>query len=100
MTVVREPIWDDAPRSKFASVVRRSLTLLSSLGWSARILFSTIAAFPSVIVRRTSRAEFVHQLYVTGIRTLPVLAIVSLFMGMILALQVGLELRRFNQEAC
>lgn len=99
MTVIREPIWDDAARTKFASVVRRFLTLLSSLGWSARILFSTIAAFPSVIVRRTARVELMHQLYVTGIRTLPVLAVVSLFMGMILALQVGLELRRFNQEA-
>ena len=39
-----------------------------------------------------------HQLYVTGIRTLPVMTVVSLFTGMILALQVGLELRRFNQE--
>lgn len=98
MTVIREPIWDDAPRTKFVSVVRRSLTLLSLLGWSARILFSSVASFPSVIVRTTSRLEFVHQLYVTGIRTLPVITIVSLFIGMILALQVGLELRRFNQE--
>ena len=38
------------------------------------------------------------QLYSTGIRTLPVLTVVSLFTGMILSLQVGLELARFNQE--
>jgi phospholipid/cholesterol/gamma-HCH transport system permease protein len=38
------------------------------------------------------------QLYKTGIGTLPVVTVVSLFTGMILALQVGLELRRFNQE--
>lgn len=39
-----------------------------------------------------------RQLYSSGIRTLPVVTLVSLFTGMILALQVGLELRRFNQE--
>ncbi|MBO7207761.1 MAG: hypothetical protein J6W10_09155, partial [Kiritimatiellae bacterium] len=88
MTVIREPMWDDAPRSRIASVVRRLLILLSSLGWSARILISSVAAFPSVVVRRTSRTELMHQLYVTGIRTLPVIAVVSLFIGMILALQV------------
>ena len=99
MTVIREPMWDDAPRSRIASVVRCLLTSLSSLGWSARILISSVAAFPSVIVRRTSRTELMHQLYVTGIRTLPVIAVVSLFIGMILALQVGLELIRFNQES-
>jgi ABC-type transporter Mla maintaining outer membrane lipid asymmetry permease subunit MlaE len=91
-------MWDDAPRSKTASVVRRFLTSLSSAGWAARILVSSVAAFPSVAVRRTSRKELAHQLYTTGIRTLPVIAVVSLFIGMILALQVGLELRRFNQE--
>lgn len=91
-------MWDDAPHSRMQGVVRRSLTALSSLGWSARIMLSSIAAFPSVVVRRTARAELFHQLYVTGIRTLPVISVVSLFIGMILALQVGLELRRFNQE--
>lgn len=98
MTIIREPIWDDAPHSRMQGVVRRSITALSSLGWSARILVSSVAAFPSVLVRRTARTELVHQLYVTGIRTLPVVSVVSLFIGMILALQVGLELRRFNQE--
>ena len=39
------------------------------------------------------------QLYVAGIRTLPVITVVGLFTGMILGLQVGLALRRFNQES-
>lgn len=38
------------------------------------------------------------QLYSTGIRTLPVITVVGLFTGMILGLQVGLALRKFNQE--
>lgn len=98
MTIVREPLWDDAPRSRAQGVVRRLTKFLSSLGWSARLLFEAMACFPSVLCRRTGRADLVRQLYVTGIRTLPVVTIVSLFIGMILALQVGLELRRFNQE--
>ncbi len=98
MTVIREPIWDDAPKGAFASFLRHLATFLSSLGWSFHILSATVCAFPSVLCRRHGRADLARQLYVTGIRTLPVVTVVSLFTGMILALQVGLELRRFNQE--
>ena len=61
-------------------------------------MFGSLAAFPAVLCRKSGRADLVRQLYSTGIRTLPVVMVVSLFIGMILALQVGLELRRFNQE--
>ncbi|MBO7482912.1 MAG: ABC transporter permease [Kiritimatiellae bacterium] len=98
MTVVREPMWDDAPAGKLQGVVRHFVSFLASLGWAARILVGSVAAFPSVVLRRNGRADLVKQLYITGIRTLPVVTVVSLFTGMILALQVGLELRRFNQE--
>ena len=99
MTVVREPMWDDAPATRLRGVVRQLTKLLASFGWAAHILFESSLAFPSVLCRRNSRAAFMRQLYVTGIRTLPVVTVVSMFTGMILALQVGLELRRFNQEA-
>ena len=98
MTIVREPLWDDAPRTRAQGAFRYLAKFLASLGWAARILFLSVAAFPSVLCRRSGRADFATQLYVTGIRTLPVITVVSLFIGMILALQVGLELRRFNQE--
>lgn len=98
MTIVREPMWDEAPRGRFASAFRRLTKVLSSEGWAMRIFVESAFAFPSVLLRRDSRHDFFGQLYVTGIRTLPVVTVVSLFTGMILALQVGLELRRFNQE--
>lgn len=98
MTVVREPLWDDAPASRGQGVVRHLTLFLASLGWTVRILVESVAHFPAVLCRRTSRADLMNQLYITGIRTLPVVTVVSLFTGMILALQVGLELRRFNQE--
>ncbi len=37
-------------------------------------------------------------MYVSGIKSLAVISIVAVFTGMILALQTGLELRKFNQE--
>jgi phospholipid/cholesterol/gamma-HCH transport system permease protein len=98
MNVVREAMWDDAPRSKLHGAFRHFAQLLSSLGFAAHILAKSVAAFPAVLCRRDGRADLFRQLYTTGIRTLPVVTVVSLFMGMILALQVGLELRRFNQE--
>ena len=98
MTIVREPIWDDAPATKLQGFFRHITQFLSSLGWAARIFSISIFYFPSVIVRKDSRSQLFAQLYITGIRTLPVITVVSLFTGMILALQVGLELRRFNQE--
>ena len=98
MTVVREPIWDDAPATKLAGLFRRLVKLLGALGWAARIFSLSAFYFPSVVCRRDSRHSLMTQLYITGIRTLPVVTVVALFIGMILALQVGLELRRFNQE--
>lgn len=52
------------------------------------------------VLRRTrGRNEFFRQLYVAGIDSLPVITVVALFIGMILALQLGIELHRYNQEA-
>ncbi len=44
------------------------------------------------------RHEVMNQLFVTGIKSLGVITVVAMFTGMILALQTGLELRRFGQE--
>ena len=74
------------------------LRLIGSVGWAGIVAGKSVAYFPVVLWRRAGREDLFRQLYATGIRTLPVITVVSLFMGMILALQVGLELARFNQE--
>lgn len=75
--------------------VPRTVALVGKIS----IVFARAAGyFPAVVCRSDSRHDLFRQLYATGIRTLPVITIVSMFIGMILALQVGLELRRFNQE--
>ncbi len=72
--------------------------IFRSVGWAGIVLAGSMRYFPSVLVRRRARADLFVQLYSTGIRTLPVMTVVALFTGMILSLQVGLELARFNQE--
>lgn len=72
--------------------------LIRSVGRTTILMVKSIFYFPAVLVRSDARHDLMRQLYATGVRTLPVLTVVSLFTGMILALQVGLELRRFNQE--
>ena len=74
------------------------MAFVHEVGRTTRVMFASVCAFPTVFRSRDSRADFGVQLYKTGIGTLPVVTVVSLFTGMILALQVGLELRRFNQE--
>lgn len=69
------------------------------VGRACILLARAASYFPSVLVRKDARHVLMHQLYASGIRTLPVLTVVSLFIGMILALQVGLGLRQFNQES-
>jgi phospholipid/cholesterol/gamma-HCH transport system permease protein len=54
--------------------------------------------FTRYVFSRRSRGETVTQLYITGIKSLAVITVVALFTGMILALQTGLELRRYGQE--
>ncbi|MBO4448514.1 MAG: ABC transporter permease [Kiritimatiellae bacterium] len=98
MEISREQVWDEAPRTFAEAALRRLLRLLSGVGHAGKILFLSVASFPAVVFRKSGRADLARHLYSTGIRTLPVTTVVSLFTGMILALQVGLELRRFNQE--
>lgn len=45
-----------------------------------------------------NRREVLSKMFASGIKSLGVITIVAVFTGMILALQTGIELRRFNQE--
>ncbi len=76
---------------------RRILLALRDSGRSLLILWGTIPKLRFMASRR-NRHEVICQLYITGVKSLGVITVVSLFTGMILALQTGLELRRFAQE--
>ena len=70
----------------------------SRIGRAGRLMAESLAYLPRVLFNPGARRSMLAQLYVTGIRTLPVITVVGLFTGMILGLQVGLALSRFNQE--
>lgn len=72
--------------------------IFSRIGCAGRLMVEAFAYAPHVLVNRDARRTMFFQLYSTGIRTLPVITVVGLFTGMILGLQVGLALRKFNQE--
>lgn len=98
MTITREPLYENAPSGPFDALRRHVVGGFSAVGRCGRIAVESLACLPVVLARRDSRAAFIRQLYTAGIRTLPVITVVGLFTGMILGLQVGLALRRFNQE--
>lgn len=66
-------------------------------GRALLILWEAFLDFRFVFSKR-SLPEVFYQLYVTGIKSLGVISVVALFTGMILALQTGIELRKFGQE--
>ena len=72
--------------------------VFSSIGRAGRLMAEAFAYMPRVFFNPDARRSMFFQLCSTGIRTLPVITVVGLFTGMILGLQVGLALRKFNQE--
>ena len=81
----------------FASVGRRILLSCRNAGRSLIMVAEAVLYVPRMFSER-NRHEVIYQMYLTGIKSLGVITIVAMFTGMILALQTGLELRRFGQE--
>jgi phospholipid/cholesterol/gamma-HCH transport system permease protein len=73
------------------------IQVLHNTGHAMFMLFEAIW-FVRFAFGKRSRHETVTQLFITGIKSLAVITVVALFTGMILALQTGLELRRYGQE--
>jgi phospholipid/cholesterol/gamma-HCH transport system permease protein len=73
------------------------LALLHDTGHAMFMLFEAIWFIRFAFGKR-SRHETVTQLFIAGIKSLAVISVVAMFTGMILALQTGLELRRYGQE--
>jgi phospholipid/cholesterol/gamma-HCH transport system permease protein len=73
------------------------LQLLHNTGHAMFMLVESIS-FTRYVFSKRNRGETATQMYITGIKSLAVITVVALFTGMILALQTGLELRRYGQE--
>ncbi len=76
---------------------RTLLVCTRDLGRALLLLAEALVCLKFMFVRR-SRREIIHQMFNGGIRSLGVITVVASFTGMILALQTGIEMRRFGQE--
>lgn len=95
--ITREPEYFEPPINLFASTGRRILLACRNSGRALVMLAEAILHIPGAL-RARMRHEVLYQTYTAGIKSLGVITVVAMFTGMILALQTGLELRRFGQE--
>jgi phospholipid/cholesterol/gamma-HCH transport system permease protein len=94
---IPEPDHLEPPQGDVAALGRRALLACRSVGRATRMFGESFLLLRFAFSRRHRRAV-ITQMFTTGIRSLGVVTVVGLFIGMILALQTGLELRRFNRE--
>jgi phospholipid/cholesterol/gamma-HCH transport system permease protein len=95
--ITREPEYFPPSLNVLGRIGREFLFACRSAGRATILLARALLAVRHAASFR-SRREIVMQMYVYGIKSLGVITVVGLFTGMILALQTGLELRRYNQE--
>lgn len=95
--ITREPEYFPPSLNAFGRIGRHALFACRSMGRAILLLLRAFGCVRSIRLRRTRR-EILVQMYVCGLRSLGVITVVGLFMGMILALQTGIELRKLNQE--
>ncbi len=96
--IVREPVVRTVPTSAVQRLGQRTLATLGEVGRAMMICLGSVGAMRFALVAR-SRREIVRQLHACAVKSLPVVSVVAFFIGMILALQIGIELRVYNQEA-
>lgn len=95
--ITQEPEYLPPPTNWRGRLGRIVLLNSRNAGRALLILWGALLCLRFVFSKR-SRESVLHQLYVTGIKSLGVISVVAMFTGMILALQTGLELRKFGQE--
>ncbi len=74
----------------------RIIQIFELSGYTIRLLLEAGYYLKNIISKRD---EIFKQMYIAGVKSLLVCSLVALFTGMILALQAGLELMKFQQQA-
>ena len=97
MTITREAPILPVPSGPLQRIGQRTIACVAETGRAATICFASVASMRHAFAPR-ARAEIVRQLYVCAVKSVPVVSVVAFFIGMILALQIGIELRVYNQE--
>ncbi len=95
--ISREPEYFPPSLNYYGRMGRRAMFLCRDSGHAVLLLVSAIANLRYVFEKRSQKEVFM-QMYVFGVKSLGVITVVAVFTGMILALQAGLELQKFNQQ--
>lgn len=95
--ITREPLMLPPAKGHRAHLGRTIILILREIGITARIFWHGLLYARTAFTPR-ARHEIIYQMFAYGIKSLGVITVVAIFTGMILALQTGLELKRFNQE--
>lgn len=95
--ITREPEHFDTPKNFLASRGRNIILVCRNVGIAMLMLLEAFRDIPFMVSKK-HRHDVLHQQFLTGVKSLGVITVVALFTGMILALQTGLELRRYGQE--
>jgi phospholipid/cholesterol/gamma-HCH transport system permease protein len=95
--ITREPEYFPPSANMVGRIGREVLFGCRAAGQAAILLGASVLCLRFAFTRR-ARREVVVQMFASGIKSLGVITVVGVFTGMILALQTGIELRKFNQE--
>lgn len=95
--ITREPEYFPASLNFLGRIGRQCFFVCRNAGRIVLLLIMAIVNINSIFTRR-GRKELMLQMFSTGIRSLGVITVVAVFTGMILALQTGIVLRKYNQE--
>ena len=95
--ITREPEFYSKALNVRGQFGRFILINCRNAGLALLVLWEALLDLRFIFSKR-SRSMVLEQFYITGIKSLGVITVVGLFTGMILALQTGLELRKFGQE--
>ena len=89
--IVREPDIRPEPRRFVEALGRKGCTLISEIGRASMICIEGTLDF-RYLFRVRARREVIRQLHICAVKSLPVVTVVAFFIGMILALQIGIEI--------
>lgn len=95
--ITREPKFYTPALNVRGQFGRLIMTVCGSAGRALLMLWEALLALRFMFSKR-SFPFVMQQMFITGIKSLGVITVVAMFTGMILALQTGLELRKFGQE--
>ncbi len=96
--ITREPEYFPPPAGLLGRMGRWAMLSCRETGRATLLLLKALVCLRHIFGRR-ARRETVVDMYAYGIRSLGVITIVAVFTGMVLALNTGIALRDFNQEA-